>query len=225
MKEKKEPASMEGEKIRVGTALIKQLSSSFYPKTYMIFDELVSNSRDAGATEVKLGIYKDHIEVDDNGDGMDRAELVKFFYISSTHKAQKTERYVRGVKRDIIGKFGIGKISMYQICNKFRIESWRDGVLSYADFNFAEFEKSEYIDNFFLDVKSKPTDKKGSGTKILMTELKLERKIRFREIRKNLQMNLPLSHDFKLILAHYDQANPLVLETGNMVQGTPKRFN
>lgn len=80
MKEKKEPASMEGEKIRVGTALIKQLSSSFYPKTYMIFDELVSNSRDAGATEVKLGIYKDHIEVDDNGDGM---ESFTALYITS----------------------------------------------------------------------------------------------------------------------------------------------
>lgn len=207
------------EKIKVGTALIKQLSSSFYPKNYMIFDELVSNSRDALATQVRLKIYDDYIEIEDNGEGMTAEELVRFFYISSTHKSQNTERSFKGIKRQIIGKFGIGKLSLYQMCKKFKIETWRDGMMSRSEFDFTEFEKNDFIDDFHLDVTTEETDRIDSGTKITLLELKDDKHVDVKEIRRNLQLNMPLSPDFKIFLEGTDFTNPIELSATLSIQG------
>src|SRR3989338_6592464 len=73
-------------KIKVGTDLIRQLSTTFYPHTRMIFDEIISNSLDAMSSVVKLDIQTDTITFEDNGEGMTRDQLVKFFYIAHTEK-------------------------------------------------------------------------------------------------------------------------------------------
>lgn len=72
--------------MRVGTQIIRQLSTTFYPNIRMIFDELVSNARDAMATEVKIFLGADKIVIEDNGEGMSPDGLEKFFFISSTEK-------------------------------------------------------------------------------------------------------------------------------------------
>ncbi len=219
-------ATSKKERIRVGTALIRQLSTSFYPKAQMIFDELVTNARDAMSTEVHVSIYEDFIEISDNGEGMTPDELVRFFYISSTHKSHLTERFVRGVKREIIGKFGIGKLSIYQIANKFRIETWKDGMMAFADFDFSEFEKKDYIDNFFLDVKSKKTSKNGSGTIIKLTELRhAEKRIRASDIRRSLQRNMPLTSDFKIIVQGIGLDKPVTLRSVDIISGVKHEIN
>lgn len=158
MKDKK-PRTM-----RVGTQIIRQLSTTFYPNIRMIFDELVSNARDAIATEVKIYIGTDKIMIEDNGYGMSPEELEKFFFISSTDKEPGEIKITGSIKRAIIGKFGIGKLSMYRICNKFEITTWRDGVTSRATFDFSEFESKKFVDEFELDVEEIGQQAKGHGT-------------------------------------------------------------
>ena len=47
--------------IRVGVNLLKQLSTSFYSNSRMIFDELVTNARDAMANVVEISINEESI--------------------------------------------------------------------------------------------------------------------------------------------------------------------
>ena len=139
--------------MRVGTALIKQLSETFYPKINSIFREMIVNSRDAGATKVEINLSKDNVEVIDNGKGMDEAGLMKYFYISHSTKKENPFIKVKGVNRQIVGKFGIGKLSMHQLGNQIFIETWKDGMKYYASFNFKEVLKKEFIDEINLDVR------------------------------------------------------------------------
>ncbi len=191
-----------GEKIRVGTRLVKQLSTTFYPNPLVIFDELVSNANDALADLVTITLGNSWITVEDNGEGMTPDGLVKFFYISHTSKEESRERSFKGIKRAIIGKFGIGKISLYQLCKEFEIVTWRDSVESSATFDFEKFEEAKFIDSFDLMVKSKPSERKGSGTLITLMHLKHEAvaELSLRSIKRRLSRTIPLSDNFKVTI-------------------------
>lgn len=187
--------------IRVGTKLLRQLSSTFYPHPQVIFDELVSNALDAGATEIKISIQSDSITIEDNGEGMSHGGLIRFFYISHTWKETERVRSFRGVKRSIIGRFGIGKISLYQMCNNFHILTWQNGLASEASFDFKEFESSDFIDDFKLKVTSEKTKRTGSGTIITLTNLKEEGEdLSARKIKTRLSHTMPLSKTFKITI-------------------------
>lgn len=186
------------DRIRVGTALIKQLSTSFYPNPRMVFDELVSNARDAMATLVKIRINDSQITIQDNGEGMDREALIKFFYISHSDKPEAPVKTMGDIKREIIGRFGIGKLSLYQICSWFKIESWKDGTISESTFDFRKFEKNEFIDDFRLDVVSYPTKLEGSGTRITLCGLK--QAVSAKLLKKGLMRTMPLADDFQVEL-------------------------
>ncbi|MEW6036559.1 MAG: ATP-binding protein [Candidatus Micrarchaeota archaeon] len=210
------PASS-GNKVRVGTRIIKQLSTTFYPNPLIIFDELVANSRDALATTVKLDVQDIQITIEDDGEGMDRDGLVKFFYISHTGKVDVPVRSFKGVKRYIIGKFGIGKLSLYQICKSFDIETWRAGKLSRASFDFEEFEREEFIDTFELSVITELTERKGSGTKITLRNLK--EKIDAIKIKRHLMQTMPLTKDFQIILSGMGLGHPITLASKDVIHG------
>ena len=184
--------------VRVGVALLGQLSTTFYLNTRMIFDELISNARDAFATYVKIAIDADKITVEDNGEGLSPDEMVRFFYISHTQKKSGSEEQRGKLKRQIIGKFGVGKLSMYQICDWFEIRSWKDGIESYATFNFKEVEKGEFLDQVGLNVSTKKTSQRQSGTVVTMHDLK--KQVKSGLIAYGLSKSMPLSADFNVFV-------------------------
>lgn len=207
-----------GEKVRVGTKIIKQLSTTFYPNHLIIFDELVANARDALASKVEINVQEDHVTIRDDGEGMTRNDLVRFFYIAHTKKTEtRTIRSFKGVKRFIIGKFGIGKLSLYQICRSFNIETWKGGELSKASFDFGEFEKEEFVDEFLLNVTSEKTDRKGSGT--IITLLNLKDTLSTLTIKRHLSKTMPLTSDFSIILSGIGLTNPITLKSEDLFHG------
>jgi hypothetical protein len=194
---------MSKEKMKVGVDLIRQLSTAFYPNINSVFSELVSNASDAFATEVRIEIAqntaKPNIVIEDNGQGMNHEELVKFFYISSTKKKEEERiKKVGGLKREIIGKFGIGKLSMYRICKKFEITSWKNGEESTASMDFDKFEKNSFIEDFDLEVDSEKTKTKKTGTLIRLLNLKQEIDVRL--VKRALTKFMPLKPDFNVYI-------------------------
>src|SRR3989338_6983503 len=123
---------MEKTKIRVGVSLIKQLSETFYPSVNAVFGELISNASDAFAKTVRVTLSNEDIVIEDDGTGMSPEELTKFFHISASRKDSGMIKQFKGIKRSIIGRFGIGKLSMYRICKRFEITTWKDGIESNA---------------------------------------------------------------------------------------------
>lgn len=204
-------------KIKVGTDIIRHLSTTFYPRPQIIFDELISNSRDAMAKNVHLHVNEKTISIEDDGEGMSHDELVHFFYISHSTKPEEPIKTKGGLKREIIGRFGIGKLSLYQICNFFDISTWKDGAMSQASFDFRKFEREEYVDDFTLQVYSEKSSSRKSGTRIVLNGLK--KTINARDIKRHLGRTMPLTKDFKVIISGVGLARPVTLASEDVLKG------
>lgn len=183
--------------VRVGTDLIRQLSETFYPNTKSIFREMIVNGRDAGASNISINLGNTQVIIEDDGQGMDREGLIKYFYISHSTKKENPYINVKGINRRIIGKYGIGKLSMHQLGGKILIETWRGGDSYRATFDFDEMLKNKFIDEITLNVEGPvPNFKNASGTKI--TILKLKKHINALMLKRALQKTMPLKPDFKI---------------------------
>ena len=216
-KESKIKGEENSEKIKVGTNIIKNLSTTFYPNPKIIFDELITNSRDAMANIVKMHVNNNTITIEDDGDGMSRDELIHFFFISHSNKLEQPIKSKGGVKREIIGKFGIGKLSLYQICKWFEITTWKNGVESKATFNFEDFEKEKYVDDFSLHIISETRTSKKNGTRIVLHDLK--KKNSANDIKRHLIRTMPFTKDFKIIISGGDLARPVELRSEDILHG------
>lgn len=218
------PTESQDGKIRVGTAIIKHLSTSFYPNPNMIFDELLSNSRDAMATTVELSIKPNQIIIEDDGEGMDRDELAHFFYISHSLKPLEPVKKKGRIERTIIGKFGIGKLSLYQVCKSFDITSWKDGKESRAVFDFESFEKKTFIDDFSLKIISTHATSHKNGTRIVL--LGLKHQIDASNVKRHLTRTMPIARDFKIIISGSGLYRPVELRSEDVLAGNVfKKFN
>jgi len=79
----------------------------------------VNNAFDADATEVRVEISPERIEVADDGSGMNYEGLVQYFNIGSPGKRlqNRSPRF----HRVRIGQFGIGKFSSLTIARRFEV--------------------------------------------------------------------------------------------------------
>ena len=195
---KKNPSKDGKGSLRIGVSLIRQLSTTFYLNSRMIFDELISNARDAFATKVEIKINDDTIEISDNGEGMSQEELVRFFYISHTAKNTGELKTKGQIKRYIIGKFGIGKLAMFQLCEWFEIKSWKGGIESSAKFSFRAIEEKTFLDEVMLNVKVTPLEERKTGTKIIMHDLK--KKTLISTLTDGLSKTMPLDPAFEIYI-------------------------
>ena len=187
-------------KLKVGSSIINILSKSFYTKKRMIFDELVTNAYDAGSTKVSLDFKDNEIIIEDNGMGMTQEQLKDFFSIGDSSKKEDGEVSVSGKPRKTIGKFGIGKLSMRQICDRFLIITrTENGELLESEFNFLKLEESRFIEDFELIVKKSKEELKRGTKKILkdITEDKINEEL-ISEVKSGLSKTMPLSSEFEL---------------------------
>lgn len=204
-------------RMRVGTDIIKHLSTTFYPRPLIIFDEILSNARDAMATEVKISVNNDNIVIEDNGEGMSPEELTRFFYISYSTKPTQPIKIRNNIRRAITGKFGIGKLSLYQICRLFKIITWKDGITSESSFDFSAFESKKFVDDFLLKVESRENSSNKTGTKLVLQDLK--RYISSLDIRRHITRTMPLTKDFNVTISSPELAHPLQLKSEDVLHG------
>jgi hypothetical protein len=107
-------------RVRISLRIIERFSEGLYSSPSKTFEELVSNSYDAGAERVWVYLPPDftapeaRIVVADDGESMDRAGLHDLWRIGESSKRDAPP--VRG--RLPVGKFGIGKLATYVLANE-----------------------------------------------------------------------------------------------------------
>ena len=133
--------------INAAARIIGDISTGIYRSPANALKELVSNSFDAGATEVLINT--DHpgfstLSCFDNGPGISTEELKTILsFIGGSDKRLRGERGRYG--RPIIGRIGIGILAMSQIAKRFVIISSQKGVAHRieAELNIEEFETQD----------------------------------------------------------------------------------
>ena len=133
--------------INAAARIIGDISTGIYRSPANALKELVSNSFDAGATEVLINT--DHpafstVSCFDNGPGISAAELQTIFgYIGGSNKRVRGE--TGPFQRPVIGTIGIGILAMSQISKRFVIISSQKGTpfRIEAEVDIEEFESVE----------------------------------------------------------------------------------
>jgi hypothetical protein len=108
--------------VRISYRIIQLFSEGLYSSPHKAVEELVSNSFDAGATNVHVIISPDLLATDaaivviDDGVGMDEGGLREHWLIGVSNKRDPARTPPKG--RSQIGKFGIGKLATYVLANR-----------------------------------------------------------------------------------------------------------
>ena len=106
--------------------VLNHLGINLYSNIPAVLSEVVANSWDADATNVDIEIGKDTITIKDDGHGMTMGDIndkyLEIGYERRTHEAVKTEKY----DRDVMGRKGIGKLSLFSIAKIVKVETFKD---------------------------------------------------------------------------------------------------
>lgn len=119
--------------VTISYKIIELFSAGLYSSPNKAFEELVSNSYDAGASQVSVYVPTDKSLTDavlwvaDNGSSMDKEGLKQFWKIG-----ESTKRENENQERLPIGKFGIGKLATYVLTNKLTLLCKADDGKYYA---------------------------------------------------------------------------------------------
>jgi HSP90 family molecular chaperone len=130
--------------VELSTRFLEHFSEQLYSSPQKAFEELISNGWDAGADCVDVRISADLTNPDatmcvlDNGTSMDADGLRQLWHIGFSPKTGKPVQY----GRQVIGKFGIGKLATYVLANKLTyICKAPDGVIRRVTMDYSDIDR------------------------------------------------------------------------------------
>lgn len=177
-------------KMKISLNIIEHLGINLYSNLPAVLSEIVANSWDADATEVQMNIEgTTKIEIIDNGIGMSEEDINEKFLLVGYKKRERG--FVQTLKgRKVMGRKGIGKLSLFSIANKITIISKKENeeinafVMNVNDIREAANQEKDY-EPIVLKSNELPKQLEHNGTIIILEELKRER-IQEHNIKTNL---------------------------------------
>jgi len=149
---------------------IEHLGISLYSKLPSVLSELISNSWDADAEIITIDfIDKDGIKeiiYSDNGDGMTFQELNEKYLVIGRNRRNETENQISSKGRKVIGKKGLGKLSVFGICDVIEVISIKNGLKNHFKMDIQEIKNSKsnsYSPEIILKNETVSTAEKGTN--------------------------------------------------------------
>lgn len=167
-------------KMRVDLNVLDHLADGLYSSVAAVLTEAVANAWDADATEVSIDvdITGDTISIVDNGIGMDERAINDQYLLVGYRRREEGE--VTGKGRLVMGRKGIGKLSLLSIANVIEVKSKKrdkDSIglrITVSGLRKAMEERRPEYNPEPIFARNEEFEN-GHGTKIRLTELKRER--------------------------------------------------
>lgn len=126
---------------------IEHLGISLYSKLPSVLSELISNSWDADATSVTIDFIEENsnkeIIYSDDGEGMTFDELNDNYLVIGRNRRYSTQKEETTSGRKVIGKKGLGKLSVFGICDIVEVISIKNGFKTHFIMNLLEIKASK----------------------------------------------------------------------------------
>ena len=162
--------------MNISNTVLYHLGINLYSNIPAVLSEVVANSWDADATNVYVEIEKDRITIADDGQGMTLKDINEKYllvgYPRRIHNEAVTGRY----KRKVMGRKGIGKLSLFLIAETVKVETLKDGekngfVMSKQaiDKHIKKKNEQPYSPQSLSESKMALDE---NGTRIVLTDLK-----------------------------------------------------
>lgn len=175
-------------------SVLKQLGIKLYSSIPPVLSEAVANAWDADATEVNITIKNEKIVIEDNGHGMTVEDANnKYLLVGYERRLTKEGRLSKKYKRQVMGRKGIGKLSLFSIAKVVEVHTIKDGIRHGFRMDVNEIEKQIKTSNGNVDYKPEPIQdeelviNKNNGTAIVLKSL---RKKRFTRVVKSLKKRI-----------------------------------
>ncbi|MGG6462327.1 BbrUII/HgiDII family restriction enzyme [Solilutibacter silvestris] len=193
--------------------VLHHLGMKLYASSPSILAELVANAWDADAKTVKIEVIDKpngaQLTISDNGHGMTRAEVqARFLNVGYNRRDFTHSNTSQSGKRKVMGRKGIGKLSMFSIANKIEIHTQAAGnkpvrfTIDVTELEKVSLSEAEYFPVEDIDAPELPG---GQGTKITLSGLN-------RSINRTQTFLIPrLARRFGII----GPANDFVVEVNN----------
>lgn len=168
---KKKPYQMQ-----IGLNALNHLGINLYSNIPSVLAEVVANSWDADSEEVIIQINTDEgvITITDDGHGMTEQEINERFLFVGFERRKNQSAITPKHKRPVMGRKGIGKLSLFSIAEKIEVQSIKDSKKNRFQMVLEDIKKAiEKSDSTYYPL---PLDNKSvrlkKGTKIILTGLK-----------------------------------------------------
>jgi hypothetical protein len=199
MKKNREELVME-----VQLTVVDHLGINMYTSLPPVISEIVANSYDADATKVEIFIPETEItedsviEIRDNGSGMAYDELNSaYLKIGRNRRSDLGNDESTVFHRKIIGRKGLGKLSVFGVAKKVEIQSIKDGNKIIFEMDIDDIKRSpngKYKPILLCDERTTQEN----GVTVTLKKLKRKQKISLPIIRRG------LAQRFSVISAAFD---------------------
>ena len=166
---------------KVSAGLKNIIGKELINNEYIAIFELVKNSYDAGATNVKISFYDNILEIEDNGKGMTKDDIInKWLFVAYSEKKEENrkESYRDKIRPHTAGAKGIGRFScdrlgsILEIYTKTKSENHINALyVDWAKFEHKDIETLESINVKYYNYTDSTVFKNGNGTKLVIKKL------------------------------------------------------
>jgi hypothetical protein len=163
-------------KMTLSLNVLNHLGLNLYSNVPSVLSEVVANSYDADATEVRIDINPadDSVIVQDNGSGMTGEEVNERFLTVGYQRRLDPQQAVTPLGRRVMGRKGIGKLSLLSIAEEVEVFTSKDGQKSALKMDVSDIRRQ--IEQSGGTYYPTPIDKDlvdfDRGTKIVLRKLK-----------------------------------------------------
>lgn len=155
---------------------IKHLGVSLYSQLPSVFSELISNAYDADAESIEIALFDKEgvkkIRIKDDGHGMSFDEInQRYLMVGRNRRNAEDTKVSPKKKRPVIGKKGLGKLSVFGVCTEILVKTINNGLCNEFKMSLAEIErlKGEYHPEI---VQKDVTTSEPAGTEIWLLNIK-----------------------------------------------------
>lgn len=128
--------------MKIGLNVLRHLGIGLYSNVPAVVAEIIANSWDADATRVDITIDAENgrILIRDNGDGMTKDDInAKYLFVG--YQRREHEPIITKLGRSVMGRKGIGKLSVFSIAAQIDIYTAKDGVKTAFRMATSDIEK------------------------------------------------------------------------------------
>ncbi|MFS8382749.1 ATP-binding protein [Xanthomonas campestris] len=172
--------------MQIELSVLDHLAGNLYSNVPAVLTEMVANAWDADAKEVRINVdlKAKKIVVTDDGFGMTAKDINEKFLTVGYRKREQPNGDVTPGGRPVMGRKGVGKLAPFSIADSIEVYSksknQKSGLLmTTAGIRTAKKRKKSY----HPEVRDSSDLIPKKGTRIVLTELKMERfrRLNFRE--------------------------------------------
>lgn len=207
---------------------IEHLGISLYSKLPSVLSELISNSWDADANTVKIdfidnnGIKEIHFK--DDGEGMTYQELNEKYLVIGRNRRSSENIQTSSSGRKVIGKKGLGKLSVFGICDVVEVISVKNGLKNHFKMDIQEIKRSSnnsYSPEIIL--KNGKTTTETNGTEIFLKKIRRKSGFDLANISISLSKKFLIFHEMEVHLS-FNGVNDTVVTNELKFSDLKKQF-